>query len=226
MPRVGRFGNSALNTGGYGAMFLAVSRRSDVQELAAANAQLRAELRQRRRELERLREENEILREAAEPFIRRVPARERFMVICSLRERFNVKRLCRILVTDRSNYYAWVRALEYRDERERDEHRFTELILEIHTAHPAYGVERISRELKRQGVRVGCRVVTRLMRTTGIAGITRRKRRNLTTPDTGAAAVCDLIQRDFTAPMPGLKLISDISCFPARRRLAIPRDRP
>jgi len=52
------------------------------------------------------------------------------------------------------------------------------------------------------------------MREHGIAGITRRKRRNLTKPDKDAAAVPDLIRREFTAPMPGLKLIGDISCFP------------
>jgi transposase InsO family protein len=52
------------------------------------------------------------------------------------------------------------------------------------------------------------------MREHGIAGITRRKRRNLTRPDAGASAVPDLIRRDFTAPMPGLKLVGDISCFP------------
>jgi putative transposase len=52
------------------------------------------------------------------------------------------------------------------------------------------------------------------MRAHGIAGVTRRKRRNLTKPDSGAAAIPDLIRRDFTAPMPGLKLIGDISCFP------------
>jgi transposase InsO family protein len=52
------------------------------------------------------------------------------------------------------------------------------------------------------------------MREHGIAGITRRKRRNLTRPDAGAAAVPDLIQRDFSAPMPGLRLVGDISCFP------------
>jgi transposase InsO family protein len=51
------------------------------------------------------------------------------------------------------------------------------------------------------------------MREHGIAGITRRKRRSLTKPDKGAAAVPDLIRREFTAPMPGLKLIGDISCF-------------
>jgi len=79
----------------------------------------------------------------------------------------------------------------------------------------AYGAERITRELQRRGVEVGRRVATRLMRANGIAGITRRKRRSLTKPDAGAAAVPDLIRREFTAPMPGLKLIGDISCFPA-----------
>lgn len=138
------------------------------------------------------------------------------MFVRRLRERFSVKRLCRILVTDRSNYYAWVRAQENRDERERDESKLTDLILGIHTAHPAYGAERITRELKRQDVKVGRRIVTRLMHIVGIAGITRRKRRNLTRPDAGAAAIPDLIRRDFTAPMPGLRLIGDISCFPTR----------
>lgn len=43
--------------------------------------------------------------------------------------------------------------------------------------------------------------------------VTRRKRRNLTRPDKDAAVVPDLIRREFTALMPGLKLIEDISCF-------------
>jgi transposase InsO family protein len=52
------------------------------------------------------------------------------------------------------------------------------------------------------------------MRALGIAGVTRRKRRRLTRPDSGASVVADLIRREFTAPMPGLKLVGDISCFP------------
>jgi len=189
-------------------------RRPDHHELAAANARLRNELNQYRRGLERLREENEILRQAAEPLIHRAPARERFAFIHRLRGKFSIKRMCRTLVTDRSNFYAWVRAQALRDQRAHDEQELIELIMEIHTAHPAYGAERITRELKRQGVEVGCRRVTRLMREHGIAGITRRKRRNLTRPDASASAVPDLIRRDFTAPMPGLKLVGDISCFP------------
>jgi len=158
--------------------------------------------------------ENEILREAAEPLIHRAPARERFAFVQRLRGRFSVKRLCRILVTDRGSFYAWVRAQERRDERGYDERELTVLIVEIHTAQPACGAERITRDLQRQGVEVGRRVVTRLMRANGIAGITRRRHRTLAKPDAGAAAVPDLIRREFTAPMPGLKLIGDINCFP------------
>ncbi len=52
------------------------------------------------------------------------------------------------------------------------------------------------------------------MRAHGIVGITRRRRRNLTKPDATAVTVADLIRREFTAPMPGLKLVGDITCFP------------
>ncbi len=158
--------------------------------------------------------ENEVLREAAEPLIHGAGAHERFAFIHRLRNRFTVKRLCRILVTDRSDCYLWTRAQARRDEREREEKELVELIVEVHTAHPAYGAERITRELKRQGFKVGRRRVARLMRERGIAGITRRRRWKLTKPDQGAAVVPNLIRREFTAPMPGLKLVGDFSCFP------------
>lgn len=112
-----------------------------------------------------------------------------------------------------SNHHAWVRAQAVRDRRGNDDREVTRWIVEIHTTRPAYGAERITRELKRQGVEVGRRRVARLMREQGIAGITRRRRRSLTRPDRNAAAVPDLIRREFTAPMPGLKLTGDISCF-------------
>jgi putative transposase len=189
-------------------------RRSSRRDFVAGLAELREDLRRREREVRVLRRENEILREAAEQLIHHAPARERFAFIHARRGRFSAKLLCRVLVTDGANYRAWVRAQQKRRERGYDDGQLTELITEIHTAHPAYGAERITRELKRQGVEVGRRRVARLMREHGIAGTTRRRRRNLTKPDQGAAAVPDLVRREFTAPMPGLKLVGDISCFP------------
>jgi len=61
--------------------------------------------------------ENEVLRAAAETLIHHAPARERFAFVHRLRGQFGVRRLCRILVTDHSNYHAWVRANARRVER-------------------------------------------------------------------------------------------------------------
>lgn len=190
-----------------------MSRRPRIRDLVSVVAELRNELRRTEREIQNLRRENEVLREAAEPLIHYAPARERFAFIHTQRDRFSVRLLCRVLVTDRCNYHGWVRAEAKRCERAYDDQRLTELIVEVHTAHPAYGAPRVTRELQRQGIAVGQRRVARLMREHGIAGVTRRRRRNLTKPDPGAAAVPDLIQREFTAPMPGLKLVGDITCF-------------
>ena len=190
------------------------TRQRDHHGLTATVESLRAESREHRREIQRLRVENEIVREAAEPLVHHAPARERFAFVHRLRTRFGVRRLCRILVTDHSNYHAWVRAKARRNERVVDDQGLVARITEIHTTHPAYGAERVTREFKRQAAEIGRHRVARLMRERGLAGITRRKRRNLTKPDPAAVAVADLLRRDFTAPMPSLKLIGDISCFP------------
>ena len=187
--------------------------RSSRRDLVSALAQLRGQLRHCMREIEDLRIENEILRDAAAPLIHLAPAGERFAFVHARRGRFGVKRLCRVLVTDGGNYRAWARSQANRRERAYDDQRLTALIFEVHTAYPAYGALRVARELQRQGVAVGRRVVARLMRQSGIAGVTRRRRRGLTRPDANAVKVPDLIRRDFTAPMPGLKLVGDITCF-------------
>ena len=210
-----RIGNEARRRGSFPASYVIMSAvRPSRRDLEAVIAQLREELRRRRREVKQLRVENEILREAAEPLIHQAPARERFAFVHARRDRFSVYRMCQVLETDSCNYHGWVRAQARRTEREFDDRELTQRIVEIHTTYPAYGAERVTRELKRQGVEVGRRRVTRLMREHGIQGVTRRRRRNLMKPGKGAAVVPDLIRRGFTAPMPGLKLTGEISCFP------------
>ncbi|GAA4024976.1 hypothetical protein GCM10022232_82990 [Streptomyces plumbiresistens] len=57
--------------------------------------------------------------------------------------------------------------------------------------------------------------VERLMREHGIAGHSRRTgRRSLTRADRRAAPVPDLIERDFTAAAPGLRVVGDITYIP------------
>jgi hypothetical protein len=133
------------------------ARQRDHRDPTAASRDLRTELRAQLREIQRLRMETEILREAAEKLIHHAPARERFAFVHRLRGQHGIRRLCRILVTDHNNYHARARAEAHRDERGIDEHESLAQITEIHTAHPAYGAERVTRELKCQDVQVGRR---------------------------------------------------------------------
>ena len=130
-------------------------RRLSHRDLTAALAQAREEVRRSRREVRILRRENEVLREAAGPLIHQATARERFAFIHARRDRYGVKLLCRTLVTDHANYFAWVRTLGTRRDRESDERRLTALVFEVHTAHPAYGAPRVTRELQRRVSRSG-----------------------------------------------------------------------
>jgi len=58
----------------------------------------------------------------------------------------------------------------------------------------------------------------------GIQGVTRRKRRSLTRPDTKARPAPHLSGRDFDAETPGTKLVGERHHRPAHRRgLALPR---
>lgn len=93
-----------------------------------------------------MRRENEVLRDAAAPLIHDASARERFAFIDARRARFGVKFLCRVLITDGANYRAWVREKQKRRDREEKDRELVRLVLEIHTAFPAYGAERVTRE--------------------------------------------------------------------------------
>jgi transposase InsO family protein len=120
--------------------------------------------------------------------------------------------MCDVLGWDRSGYYTWHKNKETRQQRVDEEE---ELARQIHTdSRGAYGALRITRALRVQGHVVNRKRVARVMRERQIAGITRRKSRSLTKPDRTASPAPDLIQRDFTAPMPGLELVGDITCLP------------
>jgi HTH-like domain len=178
-------------------------------------AQLRDELRRQRREVKQLCVEDEILREAAEPVIRQAPARERFVFVPARGGRFSVYRMCRFWrPTPATTAAGSGHGLAGPGESSTTISKLTRRIAGLHAAYPAYGAERVTRKIKRQGVVIGRRRVARLMREYGVKGVTRRRRRNPTKPGNGAAAVPDLIRRDFTAPMPGLKLTGDIGCLP------------
>ncbi|MFD7819591.1 IS3 family transposase [Streptomyces sp. NPDC059785] len=128
---------------------------------------------------------------------------------------YNVAFLCRLLKVARSSFYAWVAAAKTRSARRAADQALVHEITVIHVgSRHTYGVPRVHAELRRLGRRVNRKRVARLMHEHGIQGVTRRKRRSLTRPDTKARPAPDLIGRDFDAEMPGTKLVGDITALP------------
>ncbi|UUV34968.1 IS3 family transposase [Amycolatopsis roodepoortensis] len=140
----------------------------------------------------------------------------RYRFISEHRAEFGVKRLCQVLGLRRQGFHEWVAAEAAREAAAARERELVAVIASIHAEHRrAYGVPRITAELRRRGRVVNDKRVERLMREQGLAGITRRKRRSLTKADPSpVAAVQDLIHRDFTAEHPGQRFVGDITCLP------------
>jgi putative transposase len=121
--------------------------------------------------------------------------------------------MCRVLEVSRSGYYAWRKrpasARAQADQR---------LLRSIRTAHEAsrgtYGMPRIHAELHANGIQVSRKRVARLMRTAGIAGVSRRRFTTTTRRDRDVRPAPDLVQRDFAVDGPNRLWLADITYIP------------
>jgi putative transposase len=121
--------------------------------------------------------------------------------------------LCRVLGVERRRLYRW-RSEEPAGRAVADE-QLAAAIARVHAeSGGAYGAARVTMALRREGLVVNRKRAARIMRERGIRGVTRRRRRSLTRPDGKAPPAPDLPRRDFTAPVPGSRLVGDITCLP------------
>ena len=74
-----------------------------------------------------------------------------------------------------------------------------------------YGYRRVHAQLARWGERVSPGLVRGLMHQAGLVACQPRPYKRTTTADAAAAATADLLGRDFTAQLPGAKLVGDIT---------------
>lgn len=80
-----------------------------------------------------------------------------------------------------------------------------------------YGMEKLWRQLNREGVTVGRDRVARLMRELGIAGVVRGKKNKRTTiPAIGVDRPADLVKRRFRAPEPNRLWVADLTYVATR----------
>jgi putative transposase len=125
-----------------------------------------------------------------------------------------VRLMCRVLGVSASGYYAWrerppsSRAIEDRV--------LTERIRVIHAASDyTYGSPNIHAELRDEGMRVGRKRVTRLMRQAAIRGVSRRRAFVVTTRrDPNRRPAPDLVKRQFIAASANQLWVADMTYVP------------
>jgi putative transposase len=130
--------------------------------------------------------------------------------ISAHRERWGIEPICNTLQIAPSTFYAALSrppsARQVNDER---------LKIEIARVHRdnlgVYGIEKVWRQLKRDGIQVGRDRVARLMDDLELSGVVRGKKTRTTIPAELSPRPADLVERNFIAPAPNRLWVADLT---------------
>jgi putative transposase len=126
---------------------------------------------------------------------------------------YGVATMCRVLEVSASGYYAWQQRPP--SARSRADAELSSRITAIHHySRATYGAPRIHEELLAAGIHVGRKRVARLMKATGLSGVSRRRWVTTAVRDTNAPPAPDLVERNFSASGPNRLRVADISYLP------------
>jgi putative transposase len=125
---------------------------------------------------------------------------------------YSIAAMCRVLGVSSSGYYAWAKRVP--SARATSDAALIGRIGAIHAAsHGTYGSPRVHAELTESGLRVNRKRVARLMKTAGLAGVSRRRFVTTTVRD-GSRQAPDLVERAFKAEAPNMLWVADITYIP------------
>jgi len=121
--------------------------------------------------------------------------------------------MCSWLGVSKSGFYEWRSRPESATAKRREE---LKLLIKraFDDSDGTYGYRRIWRQLARWGVHAGAELVRALMRELGLGACQPRPWRPSTTQQGAAGPIPDLVNRDFSAEMPGAKMVGDITYIP------------
>ncbi|MEF2546388.1 IS3 family transposase [Aurantimonas sp. E1-2-R+4] len=170
------------------------------------------------REVRELRQANEILRKASAYFCpggARPPIPTMTAFIDDHRDVYGVEPICRVLPIAPSTYHEHAARKRDPDRRPARERRDAELCDDIRRVFEAnfgvYGVRKVWRQLKREGIDVARCTVARLMRQIGLKGVIRGKPVKTTISDKATPCPLDRVNRQFKAPRPNMLWVSDFT---------------
>ena len=139
--------------------------------------------------------------------------REDYRFMSANQGRFCVATMARVLGVSPSGYYAWRRRPP--SARAQADAELTARVQEIYAgSRGTYGVPRIHAELAEAGVAVSRKRVARVMRTAGIAGVSRRRGPRTTRRALRARPAPDRVERRFEADEPNRLWVADITYVP------------
>jgi putative transposase len=123
---------------------------------------------------------------------------------------YKVAWMCRLLNVPRSSFYAWRARVETPTAARR-----RQLALEVarvfNDSRQTSGCRRVARELNRDGHECSVGLIADLMRCLGLVAVQPRAYKRTTVAGEFPVVIPDLINRDFTAPAPGERLVGDIT---------------
>ena len=188
----------------------------DRGDRAGIPTEVAEELKALERENRELRQANEILRKASAYFApggTRPPTEDMIAFIDAHRGVLGVEPICRHLPIAPSTHFDHAAKRADPNLRSDRAKRDAELRVEIRRVFDAnfqvYGVRKAWRQLRRDGVDVArCTV---LMKTMGLAGVTRGRKIKTTLPDRDLACPLDKVNRAFRVPAPNRLWVSDFT---------------
>jgi putative transposase len=123
----------------------------------------------------------------------------------------SIVRMCAVLEVSRSGFYEWRDRPASATAERRDELKLF-IVKSFEDSDGTYGYRRVHADLVDWDVRCGPELVRSLMRELGLEPCQPRPWRFCLTDNDGQAQhIPDLVQRDFTAEVPGLKMVGDIT---------------
>ena len=124
-----------------------------------------------------------------------------------------ITQMCAWLEVSKSGFYDWKSRPE--SVTAKRQHTLKLLIQKIFDdSDGTYGYRRIAGQLARQGTAAGPERVRKLMRQLGLVACQPRPYRPTTTKQGQAGPIPDLVRRDFSAAVPGRKMVGDITYIP------------
>jgi transposase InsO family protein len=131
------------------------------------------------------------------------------------RDVHGVEPICRLLPIAPSTYFEHVARRRDPAKLSARAERDAKLRLEIQRVweenFQVYGVRKVWRQLRREGIAVARCTVARLMRALGLRGIVRGKAIRTTVSDKAAPCPLDHVNRDFKAPRPNALWVADFT---------------